>query len=124
MGNPLFSIDISGLINQNIGPGVNDATLIKVREGTRTAGSLTSGTNPSETRHPCKGFVDPIRTNQIDGTLVRKTDTNVSIIGDSVQGGAVPRANDRVLILGKEYEIIAVRVDPALAVYECVGRAE
>lgn len=124
IGNKLFGVDISGLINANIGPGVNDAVLIKVNEGTRTAGNLSAGRSTSETRHPCKGFVDPIRTNQIDGTLVRSTDTNVNLVGDSIAGLAVPQANDRVLILGKEYEIIAVQVDPALALYQCVGRSE
>ena len=123
MGNPLFGIDISGLINDNIGPGVNDAVLTKVTGGSRTGGQLTGGTNPTNTTHACKGFVDKLAKDRIDGTLVKDTDSLVALIGDSIAGGQVPVAGDRVTILSVEYNIIVVTVDPALAVYNCVGRS-
>lgn len=123
MGNPLFGVNISGLINANIGPGVNDAVLTKTINGTRTSGQLTGGTNPTTTTHACKGFVDILNKNRLEGSSVQDTDSLVAIIGDSIAGGAVPTAGDRVTIVGKEYNIIEVTVDPALAVYNCVGRA-
>lgn len=122
MGNPLFGIDISGLINSNIGPGVNDATLTKVTPGTRSVGQLTGGTNPTSTGYACKAFVDPIDRSRIDGTLVKDGDANVQIIGDSVASSQVPEVGDTVTILGRTYEIVAVMVDPALALYTCQGR--
>jgi len=123
MGNPLFGVDISGLVNANIGPGVNDATLTKTTGGTRTAGQLTGGTNPTATTHACKGFVDVLDKNRLEDGLVEDTDVMVALIGDSIAGGAVPVAGDRVTILSVEYNIIQVKTDPALAVYACVGRA-
>jgi len=123
MGNPLFGIDISGLVNANIGPGVNDAVLTKVSAGTRTAGQLTGGTNPTTITHTCKGFVDTLDKNRLEGTIVADTDVLLALIGDSISDGAVPIAGDRVTILSVEYNIIQVTADPALAVYNCIGRA-
>ncbi len=123
MGNPFFGIDISGLINTHIGPGVNDATLTKPAAGTRTGGQLTGGTNPTETDYACKAFADPIDRNRIPTTLVEEADTLINIIGDSVASSQVPEVGDKVTILGKEYEILSLEVDPALAVYACVGKA-
>tara|TARA_R110002167_G_scaffold93122_2_gene249814 strand:+ start:13520 stop:13894 length:375 start_codon:yes stop_codon:yes gene_type:complete len=123
MGNPLFGVDISGLINANIGPGVNDATLTKVTGGTRTGGQLTGGTNPTTATYACKGFVDVLDKNRLEGTLAADTDVLVALIGDSIAGGQVPTAGDRVTIMGTEYNIIQVTVDPALAVYNCTARA-
>jgi len=122
MGNPLFGVDISGLINANVGPGVNDATLTKVSPGTRTPGQLTGGTNPTSTSYDCKAFVDPIDRSRIDGTLVKDGDALVQIVGDSVAAGQVPAVGDTVTILSRTYEIVAIEVDPALALYSCQGR--
>lgn len=123
MGNPLFGVNISKLINDNIGTGVNDATLTKVAPGTATPGQLTGGTNPTEMDYACKGFVDPIDRNRLAGTLVVDGDVTVNIVGDSIASAQVPEPGDKVTILSKEYEIISVEVDPALALYVCVGRA-
>lgn len=123
MGNPLFGVNISGLINSAIGPGVNAATLTKVARGTRTAGQLTGGTKPVETSFACRAFVDPIDRNRVEGTLVRDGDVNVVIIGDSVASGQVPQVGDKVTILSKTYEIVRIEIDPALATYTCQGRS-
>lgn len=121
MGNPLFGVDISGLINANIGPGVNDAVLLSVSAGTRDPNDPTAGTGSTEIAHPCRGFLDTLRTRDWDTTLVRASDQVVALIGDSI--GAVPAAGDRVTILGATYEIIATQVDPAQALYLCACRA-
>lgn len=122
MGNPLFGIDISGLVNKNIGPGVNAATLTKVTPGERLPGALTAGTRPTSADYACRAFVDPISRDQVDGTLVRDGDARVQIVGDSVAGGQVPQVGDKVTVLSKTYQIVAVEVDPALALYTCQGR--
>lgn len=124
MGNKLFGVDISGIINKEIGPGVNDATLIKVTPGTRTPGNLTGGTNPTTTNHACKGFLDKLRKSHIENTLVEEGDQMIALVGDSIAGGAVPTPGDRITIRSNTYNIIVVDVDPADALYECVSRSE
>ena len=123
MGNKLFGIDISGLINKNIGPGVLDATLIKVASGTRTVGQLTGGTNPTTASYACRGFTDTLDRNRLEGTLAEDGDVLVALIGDSIASGQVPHPGDRIVISGTTYNVISVSTDPALAVYNCVGRA-
>lgn len=123
MGNKLFGVDISGLINKNIGPGVLDATLIKVSPGTRTPGNLTGGTQPTTASYSCKGFTDTLDKNRLDPSLVEDGDVLVVLIGDSIASSQVPNPGDRVTISGITYNIVQVTSDPALAVYNCVGRA-
>ena len=45
MGNPLFGVDISGIIAKEVGGGVLDATLGAITPGTRTTTNLTGGTS-------------------------------------------------------------------------------
>lgn len=124
MGNPLFGVDISGLINKNIGPGVNDAVLTKVIAGSRTGGQLTGGTNPTPTDYACKGFVDMLDKNRLPGTLVEQADSLIQIIGDSIASSQVPRPGDRITILGNTYNILSADTDPAQAVYPCICKSE
>ena len=122
MGNPLFGVDISGLINTHIGPGVNDATLIAVTPGTRTVGQLTGGTNPTTTSYACKGFIDELDKTRLEATLVDIADALVQLVGDSI--GAVPAQGDRITILGTTYNILSVMTDPAQAMYACICKTE
>jgi hypothetical protein len=125
MGNPLFGVDISKLIKDNIGPGVNDATLNVVSIGTRTPGQLTGGTQPTAAPHACKGFLDVLDRNRVDQTLTEEGDVVIALIGDTINGGAtVPTPGDRITILGTTYNIVSVTVDPAQAVYNCISRSE
>jgi hypothetical protein len=124
MGNPLFGVDISGLINQFIGPGVNDATLIKVTIGTRTPGQLSAGTQPTTASYACKGFVDALDRNRLDASLTEDADAQIALVGDSIASGQVPKPGDRITIVGNTYNILSVEVDPALAVYNCISRSE
>lgn len=125
MGNKLFGVDISKLIKDNIGPGVNDATLIKVTPGTRTPGQLTGGTQPTTVTHACRGFLDVLTRNRVDDTLTEEGDVLIALLGDTIDGGAVvPAPGDRVTILGTTYNIVIVNVDPAQAVYSCQSRSE
>jgi len=124
MGNKLFGVDISGIINKSIGPGVNACTLIKVSAGTRTTGSLTAGTNPTTTSHSARGFIDVLSRDRIDGTLVQDGDQMINLVGDSIADSKTPVPGDRITIRGATYNIIKVEVDPADALYMCTCRSE
>jgi hypothetical protein len=123
MGNPLFGVDISGIIKGAIGPGVLDATLRKVVSGTPTPGALTGGTNPTTTDYPCKGFIDSQRVRFAKGSTVRAGRKVVVLIGDTISNGAVaPEPGDRIIIEGTTYVIPeggTIDRDPAAATYAC-----
>lgn len=126
MGNPLFGIDISGIIKQHIGPGVLAATLISVTAGTRTAGQLTGGTNPTTTSYTCRGFIDTQAVRFLDGTLVRDGTKVIVLIGDTINSGnTAPKPGDQITIEGATYVIAEdgrVDRDPAAATYTCEVR--
>ena len=124
MGNKLFGIDIAGLVHKNVSPGVNSCTLIKVTKGTRTPGQVTGGTQPTTKNHAAKGFIDQLRRSHLENSIVQQGDQLIAIVGDSISGGAVPKPGDKVLIRDNTYNIVVVNVDPADALYECVGRSE
>jgi len=124
MGNKLFGVDISGLINKNISPGVNDATLIKPTAGVRTPGQLTGGTNPTTANYAAKGFIDTLDKTRLEASLVDVADALVQLVGDSIAGGQVPRQGDYITILGTTFNILSVEVDPALALYSCTCKTE
>lgn len=125
MGNKLFGVNISKLIKDNIGPGVNDATLIKVTVGTRTPGQLSGGTQPTTSSIACKGFLDVLTRNRVGETLTEEGDVLIALIGDTIDGGnTVPVPGDRITILGTTYNVVIVNVDPAQAVYNCQSRSE
>lgn len=125
MGNPLFGVNISKLIKDNIGSGVNDATLIKVSIGTRTPGQLTGGTQPTSVSHACKGFLDVLTRDRVGLTLTEEGNVLIALIGDTIDGGdTVPTPGDKITILGTTYNIVIVNVDPAQAVYNCQSRSE
>jgi hypothetical protein len=118
MGNKLFGIDIAKLVHKNMSSMLLDAVLEKVVSGTRTSGSLTSGKNKTETEYTCKGFTDSFEDRRIDGTVIKRGDRKVLLIGDSIQSGAVPEVNDKVTIESKTYRILSIMErDPAAATY-------
>ena len=124
MGNKLFGINISKLIKDNIGPGVLDATLTVVTPGTRTPGSLTGGTNPTEVPYACKGFIDSKELRNRAGQLISDGTEKILLIGDTINGGATaPTVNDRITIESTIYLVVGpVDRDPAAATYTCVVR--
>lgn len=124
MGNKLFGVDISGLINKNVAPGLLDATLIKTAEGARTSGQLTGGPAITETPYAAKGFIQDYSENRIDGTVIKVGDRQVILIGDSIASAQVPSLGDKVTIEGTTYNIVGVPArDPAAATYSCQVRA-
>ena len=118
----LFGINIAKLIADNVGPGVLDAILTKVTDGTRTPGDLTAGLNPTTADYTCKGFVDDYSAYQVDGTLIKANDHKVTLLGGTLQGGIVPQQGDKVFIENTTYEIVKVKRDPAAATYLCQAR--
>lgn len=117
MGNPLFGVNISKLVADNIGPGVLDATLVSHTPGTRSA-DPTAGRQPTSISFPCKGFIDSKSREEIGGTLVKDGDVVIVLLGDTINGGGTaPVLNDRVLIEGKTYRIGGLDRDPAAATY-------
>ena len=122
MGIRLAGIDVSGIINTEIGQKVltdaaHDAILIVVTPGTRT-GNLTGGTNPTEVSNTCKGFIDQQDRKSIKGTLVEDGDVIIQLIGDSIS--AVPKAQDKITIESATYRIKNLDRDPAAAMYTCL----
>lgn len=122
MGNNLFNANISGLVNSIISPFVLDAVLIKRTPGTRTPGSITGGTNPTETSYTAKGFVDFYDDDLIDETNVKTGDRKVTLIGDSIADLSIPENNDKVTIEGQTWTIVKVNRDPDAATYDCQSR--
>ena len=122
MGNPLFGVNISGLIKEYIGPGVLDATLTKSTPGSRTAGQLTGGRNPTTTTYACKGFIDKQARQDFDGTLISDGQVMIVLIGDTIDGGSTKaEAGDLITIEGVTYMIDKLDRDPAAATYTCLS---
>jgi len=122
MGNPLFSVNISGLIKEYIGPGVLDATLTKSTPGSRTAGQLTGGRNPTTATYACKGFIDEQARQDFDGTLTLDGQVVIVLIGDTIDGGSTKaEVGDRITIEGVTYMIDKLDRDPAAATYTCLS---
>lgn len=121
MGNPLFGVNISGLIRAAIGPGVLEATLVKSTPVSRTGGQLTGGTKPTEASYACRGFIDKQARRDFDGTLVSDGKVTIVLIGDTIEGGSVAAdGGDRITIEGGTYMVELLDRDPAGATYTCL----
>lgn len=118
--------ELAKQLKKHGGPiGVQSMTLTLSTPGTRTAGNLGGGTNPTTTAYPCSGFVEEYDSRLIDGTLVLRSDRKVSILGASV--AAVPVAGARITVptgpFAGTYTVIGpVGGDGVGAVYECQAR--
>lgn len=127
MGIKLAGIDVSGIVKKEVGDKVltdpaHDVVLTITTPGTRT-GNLTGGTNPTETTHTCKGFIDSKNRSSVGGTLVEDGEEVVVIIGDSISPAAVPSTEDKVTIESVVYRIKRLDRDPAGATYTLVVRS-
>jgi hypothetical protein len=125
----LISDYIPEQLAKHLGPHVDEGTLIKVTPGTRGA-TVSGGTAPTETSHACSLWVSSYEDGQIDGSSIRSSDRKISILGATIDGGAVPAPNDKVIAEGVTYRIVGdaeggrgVARDPVGAVYRCHCRA-
>ena len=116
----LFNTDIAGIINKELGPLVLDLVVTKVTKGTRTAGSLTAGTQPTSVNYSGKGWTEGFKLGKYDESLVQSDDKKVIVLGSSIT--VVPEPNDEITIESFKYKIVGVERDPAGATYECHGR--
>lgn len=114
----LFGVDISAQIASAMGGLLLPMKLVRVTPGTRTAGDLTSGTNPSTKTYPCRGVVEDYSLRYYAEDLVQKGDRKALILGGTLPAGVVPQLGDHVVIEGVESQVIDVRRDPAGASYE------
>lgn len=113
----LFGKDIAKLVAQKMGSGLLPATLISRAPGSRTSGSLTSGTNPDEATASARGIIDDYAAGLVDGSLIQKDDRRVLLLAETISGGAIPKPNDSVTIEDVTYRVIRVQRDPAAATY-------
>lgn len=114
----LFGLDIAGIINSEIARagGVLSGTLTRTVPGTRTGGSLTAGTNPTETTHSFKGFAET-KEDRRSGQIGAQSMAVVTVLGASLS--VVPEVNDRALLDGVTYTLVELLSrDPAAAVFE------
>ncbi len=114
----LFGIDIAATVAKGISDagGVRPGILTRVTPGARTAGSLTGGTNPTETTFSFRGFVET-KERRRSGQVGASTMSVVTILGDTVT--VVPDVNDRVAVDGVNYTLLELLSrDPAEAVYQ------
>ena len=116
--NRLFNLDIAKIVADSIAGagGVLDATLFSVTPQTPASGNVIAPSTP--TQHACKGFIDDYKDSQIDGTIIRKGDRKVTILGATISPSVAPKTNDQILIEESTYDVQEVKRDPAGATYE------
>lgn len=102
---------IAGIVKRELpkAGATEAATLHRITPGTRTAGSLIDGTNPTETDVTCKGFVSTTKRDRIGGTLVESGDRVVVLIGLSVE----PRVKDAITIDSTRQRIVSIEGNAA-----------
>ncbi len=116
--------DLAGIIGPALdGAGMSKpATLIVVTAGTRTAGSLSGGTNPTSANYTAKGLVAPWKRERLNATLVQSTDRVVMLYAALIEGGVVPKIGDKITIEGLTSTIVDIDRDSAAATYSCLTR--
>ena len=115
----LFGLDIASIVNSAIGDagGLRPATLVKMTPGTRTGGSLSYGTNPTQASYTTSGIFEPSTAADAQ-TLTRRQRGTVMLLAKPL-GSVVPETGDQVTIEGAAYAVEAVSRDPAAATYSC-----
>ena len=123
-GNKLFGVDIAALIFKATNGQLLSATLHKVVVLGPDPNDLSGKPLDEDADFPCQGFVDAYKDTQIDGTIIKKSDRRITLIGDSIKDGAVPEPNDFITIEGVRRKVVegGVNRDPAKATYECQSR--
>lgn len=129
MGNPLFGVDIAGIIHEHISPGVLTVTITREEStGQRQAGNLTGGTvkKPPETWE-CAGFWEDFTGTPPPGVEIELNDRKLVLIGDSIPPGGVPCKNDAATIVEERgsttlFVVQLLERDPAAAVYKFLCR--
>lgn len=128
MGNPLFDVDISGIIADVIGNGVHEVTITRYPRGTRNPSNLTGG-KPVTTpvTFDCNGFWEDFTGTPPPGVQLELNDRKLLLIGDTVPNGGLPIYNDMATVheaIGDSslYVVKLLSRDPAAAVYTYLCR--
>ena len=115
-----FGVNIAKLIADGVAAagGVDDVTLRKVTAGTRTPGSLTSGTNPTSVDYAGKGFQSSKADARLGDTLIQDEERILVLLGHTFD--ASPEVNDELVYQGTSLTIRLVDRDPASATWTVV----
>lgn len=123
MGNPLFGVDIAGLIARNIGPGLLDATITRKIDGERTPGNLTGGKESTPATFPAKGIWEDLPKTPPAGVTFQLNDRIALLIGDTIPAGGIPQRNDAIEMEGLTLFVVQLLArDPAAATYRFLCR--
>lgn len=120
----LFGLDIAGIVNANIAPGLNPLTLIVVTQGTRDANNPRAGRSPTEQPYAGRGIITDYRQREIDDSAIRRGDRKAVFITKSLPSSTpAPKTGDKVSDGTNTYTIVnEVTADPAGATYTCQVR--
>lgn len=122
-GNDLFGVDMAGIIADTFDGELLAATLHK---------NVVTGPDPSDLTGPplttsndftAQGFVETYSDGKVDGTIIKRSDRKITLIGDLIEDGQVPEPNDEITIEGVRRKIVGeVDRDPDKATYTCQSR--
>jgi hypothetical protein len=127
VGNGLFAVDginVAELVAEHLGPRMLPAVLYKpgasaVRDPAHPTRAPAPG---APTAHPCRGFIENFKPDDIDGTLIKVGDRKVTLIAGTIQGGVEPEGGvnkDQVEIEDKRWDVwLVLDRDPAAATYQ------
>ena len=120
----LFGLNIATIVNNAIqqAGGLLPLTLIKITVTPPPPNDPGGPGTPTTQTSPGNGFISDYDDTNIDGTLVKKGDREILILGASLPTGVIPDEDDRITIEGSTYNIIRIRRDPAAATYVCQAR--
>lgn len=109
----LFGVDIKGLVNKHVAPGLPRATVVGDQVTGRGA-KLTGGQTKTPVTHTCRGIWIDYDNDAVDGVEVKKGDRKALLIGLVVE----PTPDMRVTIDGKTQVVVRLEsTDPAGATY-------
>lgn len=116
MGNPLFGVDIAGILADALGDGVFDVTITREVRGNLAPENLTGG-RPKEAPvvAGCKGFWEDFTGLAPPKVELETNDRKLVLIGDTVPAGGLPQKND----LATVHEPIG---DSSLYVWQLLSR--
>lgn len=117
-GNNLFGANISGKIRNAFRGKLLKGTISKATAGSRTTTALAAGTNPSSTSSSFEGIFTTLEDRFIDETIVRRGDSAILIIGDSLSSTFIPAPGDTIVLEGRTVRLVnIVARDPDKAHY-------
>lgn len=126
MGNPLFGVDIAGIIADKIGPGVLEVTISREPStGVRQAGNLTGGmVKGAPQSWTCRGFWEDFTGLPPPGVELELNDRKAVLIGDTIPPAALPlQRNDQITCEGLSlFMVKPLSRDPAAAAYVLLCR--